>query len=237
MRRFLFAAVLIAAGCAHATPAGRINSTATSLTGEAAPPAPLEPKPNAAETKFVKSAQRYLAARFPTAAAAQAAGYRRYTAEDLDGVITYTNFQWFADDLRHPTQLWYDVRGHFLGADYTTRVTDRSRRPNLWGLQPGRWSHFMAHMHYVVSSAGKTDYRMMLDDDYQANGGDPLHPSALPIVRAGYAKKPSDVILIFQLPEMWVASVWLIPNPNGAFAESNPLVKATAGAQQEMDPH
>ena len=95
----------------------------------------------------------------------------------------------------------------------------------------------MAHMHYVVvGKNGKTEYRSMLDDDYEANGGDPSHPSAQPIVRAGYAKQPSDVKLIFQLPEIWIASVWLVPNPSGAFADADPLVKPTAGAQPNMHP-
>ena len=201
-----------------------------------ASPVILDPKPNAAEARFIRSVDRYLAALYPTARAAQAAGYKRYTSEDQDGIITYTNLKWYADDPHHPTQMWYDVHGRFLGADYTMRVTDRSHRPNVWGLQPGRWVHFIAHMHYVVIKNGKTDYRSMLDDDYEANGGDPSHPSVQPIVRAGYAKQPSDVKLIFQLPEIWIASVWLVNNPNGAFADSNPLVKATAGAQPNMHP-
>ena len=204
--------------------------------GAPASPVSLDPQANAAEAKFVKSATRYLAARYPSPASAKAAGYVRYTAEDQDGIITYTNLKWFADDPQNPTQLWYDAHGRFLGADYTMRVTDRSRRPEVWGLQPGRWSHFIAHIHYVVREDGKTDYRSMLNDVYKANGGDPAHPRGEPIVRAGFAKRPSDVTLIFELPEIWIASVWLVPNPKGAFADSDPLVKPTAGARQDVHP-
>ena len=249
MKRLLCLAIVVAAGCGHAgtanqaTPSSPAAIAVTRPTNpptmepmDMAPPVTLNPKPNAAEAKFVAAATHYLAPRYSTPEAAEAAGYVRYTAEDQDGIITYTNLKWFADDPRHPTQLWYDVHGRFLGADYPLRVSDRSRRPRVWGLQPGRWSHFISHIHYVVVKDGKTEYRSMLNDDYQANGGDPANPSAQPIVRAGYAKQPSDVKLIFQLPEMWIASTWLVPNPNGAFAESDSLVHATAGAMPDMHP-
>jgi hypothetical protein len=202
-----------------------------------APPVTLSPKANAAEATFIRAAAGYLGTRYPNPQAAEADGYVRYTDEDQDGIITYTNQQWFGDDPQHPTQLWYDAHGRFLGADYTMPVKNRARRPDVWGLQPGRWAHFVAHMHYVIAApSAKIRYGSMFNDDYRANGGDPNHPTAQPLVRARIAASPDDVKLIFQLPEIWIASVWLIPNPRGAFADSDPLVIPTQGVHQPSHP-
>jgi hypothetical protein len=200
-------------------------------------PSTLSPQPNAAERKFLAMVGPDILSRFPDETAASAGGYLRYTDEDQDGIISFTDLQWFADDPRHPTQLWYDAHGRVIGADYTMPVTDRTKRPNIWGLQPGRWVHFIAHMHYVVKEPdGTTRYGSLLNPTYRANGGDPAHPSAQPLVRLGIAKRASDVAAIFQLPEIWIASMWLVPNPKGAFADSNPLVKPTAHVHRPAHP-
>ena len=74
--------------------------------------ASLPDMPVGAETTFVKSVQADLMKRFPTAAAAEKAGFFRYTNEDNTGAISYTNGQWQSTDKRKPTQLWYDVDLH-----------------------------------------------------------------------------------------------------------------------------
>jgi hypothetical protein len=233
------ATMLCACGQRAATPAAGPTSRATAMP--AAMPMPtqpsLSPYPDPAERRFITAAGSDLHARFPTPRAAQIAGYVRYTDEDQDGIITYTNLHWFADDPRHPTQLWYNARGRLIGADYTMSVHDQRRRPAVWGLQPGRWVHFIAHMHYAVREPdGTIRYGSLLNPTYLANGGDPAHPTAQPLVRLGLARRPSDVLLVFQLPEIWITSVWLTPNPNGAFADSDPLVKPTKGKRQPAHP-
>jgi hypothetical protein len=40
------------------------------------------------------------------------------------------------------------------------------------------------------------------------------------------ADSESDVVTVFDMPRIWDLIVWVKPNPNGAFAEKNPLVKA-----------
>ena len=197
----------------------------------------LSPYPDPAEQRFISAVGPELRADFSKPSAAQAAGYVRYTDEDPDGIITYTDFRWFTDDPHHPTQLWYDARGRLIGADYTMPVPDQHKRPAMWGLQSGRWVHFISHMHYAVREPdGTTRYGSLLNPTYKANGGDPVHPSAQPLVRLGIARRPSDVLLIFQLPEIWITSMWLAPNPNGAFADSDPLVKPTKGKRVPAHP-
>lgn len=251
----LMLAALLAAACSRSTapaavtsgpaatpvPAVVMMTRATPASGTATPthamPVQLSPFPNAAESKFVAAVSGDLRRRFSTVGSAEAAGYIRYTAEDDAGIITYTNLRWFGDDPRHPTQLWYDAGGHLIGADFTVPVTDRMRRPGVWGLAPGRWVHFISHIHYIVRAPdGTPQYGSMLNAVYRANGGDPAHPTARPLVRAGIVKRARDVRLVFQLPELWIASLWLIPNPNGAFADLNPQVKPTQGKHQNAHP-
>ncbi len=109
-------------------------------------PAKLPDKPLASEQAFVSSATAELNARYKTPADAEKAGYFRYTNEDSTGAISYANLQWnSAQDPAHPqpSQLWYDVNGHLLGADYSVPLTAANAKsvPNLWGLNPGRWAN------------------------------------------------------------------------------------------------
>ena len=83
-------------------------------------PAPsLSPVPQGTEVAFVQQIQKDLTARFPTPADAVNAGYFRYGNEDEDGAISYANLQWQSGDPQHPSQLWYDVKGNLLGADFS----------------------------------------------------------------------------------------------------------------------
>lgn len=226
------AAVLV--GCSQNARSPHTTATPPAEGAPIAQPA-LSPFPDAAERKFLGAVVLDLRARFADERSARADGYVRYTDEDPAGIISFTNLRWFADDPQHPTQLWYDAHGRLIGADFTTRVTDTTRRPELWGLQSGRWVHFIAHVHYVVREPdGMMRYGSLLNPTYQANGGDIAHPGAAPLVKLGIAKQASDVALVFQLPEIWIASLWLVPNPNGAFADSNPLVKPTSAARHHM---
>lgn len=46
-------------------------------------------------------------------------------------------------------------------------------------------------------------------------------------MKAGKAKDAADVVTLFEFPSIWDLIVWVKPNPNGAFAEKNPLVHPT----------
>ncbi|MBC5824725.1 MAG: hypothetical protein GIW99_02555 [Candidatus Eremiobacteraeota bacterium] len=179
------------------------------------------------EKAFVGSIQSDFNGRFPQAADAQNAGYVRYTNADETGAISYANMRWTSKDIRHPSQLWYDKRGNLLGADFSVPNTT-GVRPHLFGVNPGRWYEFDDHVHYVVKDAatGKMKFDgYVMAPRFRKAGGDPKNPSADILVKMGRVKSTSQVATIFDFPAVWDLIVWVKPNPSGAFAEKNPLVK------------
>jgi hypothetical protein len=182
-------------------------------------------KPDADETAFVLKIGTDLNARFPTPAAAEKAGYLRFTDEDDSGAISYANRVWTSRDPAHPSQLWYDVRGRLLGADYSVPY-DAAKPPELFGVEASRWHRFGAHVHYgLAGKDGSTIYGATNAKTLAKTGGSIEHPTPDMLVAAGIAKRPSDVLFVFAFPAIWDLSVWVLPNPDGAFAETNPLVK------------
>jgi hypothetical protein len=189
---------------------------------------------SASETAFIHAIQSDLPKRFPTAAAAEKAGYVRYTDEDDTGAISYANLQWQSSDARHPSQLWYDTKGNLLGADFSVLKSTSSGRPNLWGINPGRWTEFDGHVHWVAKdpATGKLTYdHWMEDPKFAAAGGNPSDPKAETLVSAGKVKSAADVTTIFDFPTIWDLIVWVKPNPSGAFAEKNPTVHPSQAAK------
>ncbi len=179
---------------------------------------------SASETAFVQSIQKDLMARFPRASDAEKAGYVRYTSEDDTGAISYANKQWNADPT-HPSQLWYDKNGNLLGADFSVPRPNKEPRPNLWGINPGRWVDFDGHIHYVAQADGKMIYdQYMMNADFTQAGGSLTNPSANTLVKAGKVPSASNVVTIFEFPTQWDLIVWVKPNPSGAFADKNPTV-------------
>lgn len=193
----------------------------------------LSPKPQGTEIAFVTSMQKDLATRFPTTADAEKAGYFRYTNEDKTGAISYANLQWQSADPQHPSQLWYDAKGNLIGADYSVAKT--ATKPQLWGVNPQRWFEFRAHIHYVATdAAGKESYGGANLAKFVAAGGDAKNPQAETLVKMGSVKDAKLVKRVFVFPNLWDIEVWVKPNPNGAFAETNPNVKPSADAK-DMD--
>ncbi|HET9030778.1 MAG TPA: hypothetical protein VFN49_11450 [Candidatus Aquilonibacter sp.] len=208
----------------------------------AATPAPkpmatpaLNPKPQGAEVAFVAQISKDLNARFATPADAEKAGYFRFTNEDNTGSISYANLQWQSADPQHPSQLWYSVNGKLLGADYSVLLSNSPAAPNLWGVNPKRWEKFgHSHIHYILSDAsGKETYGATSTKKFVAAGGSEADPQAQAIVKMGVAKSPAAVKKVFVFPALWDLQVWVTPNPNGAFAEMNPLVKPSANAEKD----
>ncbi len=193
----------------------------------------LSPKPQGAEVAFVSGIQSDLTRRFATIPQAQAAGYFRYTYEDNTGSISYANLQWTSNDPQHPSQLWYSVDGKLLGADFSQPYV-AGAPPNLWGVNPQRWGHFGAHIHYVLDVNGKETYGATSVAKFKAAGGDPDNPQPATIVAMGIAKDASQVKHVFLFKNIWDLEVWVLPNPNGAFAEMNPNVHPSANAR-DMD--
>ena len=180
-----------------------------------------------AENAFVSQISSYLTSRYPTVASAERAGYVRYTSEDETGAISYANMHWYSQDLQHPSQLWYDKDGRLLGADYSVPLSVSATRPQLWGVNPGRWVEFDGHVHWVAKdpTTGAFVYDgWAWDKDFTAAGGDPNHPTAVTLVAMKKVVSTSNVVTVFHFPAIWDLIVWVLPNPNGAFAWKNPSV-------------
>jgi len=186
--------------------------------------------PTAAEAPFVARATAYLTKRYPTPAAAEKAGYVRYTDEDDTGAISYENGAWTSADAEHPSQLWYDVKGRLLGADYSVPLS--ATPPNLFGIDPSRWQTFHQHIHYGLHGpSGATTYGATGVGKITAAGGNPEHPTATDLVKAGIATSPGEVAFVFDFPAIWDLGLWVLPNPSGAFADANPNVKPVKPAK------
>jgi hypothetical protein len=179
------------------------------------------------EKAFVSAITSDLMARYPTASVAEKAGFIRYTSEDETGAISYANLHWQSIDIRHPSQLWYDKNGLLLGADYSVLLSSRRSRPQLWGVNPGRWVEFDGHVHWVAKdpSTSQLKYDQWSPDNAFAKaGGNPENPTAATVVAMKKVGSAAEVVTIFHFPSIWDLIVWVKPNPDGAFADKNPQV-------------
>jgi hypothetical protein len=211
-----------------------------------ATPAPTPAPPaSAAEKKFVDGVTKDLQARFATTAQATAGGYYRYTDEDQTGAISWVNTANWKSDATHPSQLWYDVNGRLIGADFSVLQESSPKRPAVWGVSPSRWLDFSpAHVHFGIKSASGVQFGGVGPKSMKQVGGSIGNPTAADIVKLGKidrykvlkiqaARTTSDVAFVFPFPALWDLQVWLVPNPLGAFAEHNPNVTPSAAAKYQ----
>jgi hypothetical protein len=170
------------------------------------------------EEQFVSSVKTDLLARFPHVSDAEKAGYVRYTSPDDTGAISYADKKWNSDPT-HPSQLWYDASGNLMGADFSVPRPNGESRPQLWGVNPGRWYEFNGHVHYVIMEPnGKTVYDQWIwNKDFTDAGGDLNSPSADTVVKIGKVPSPDFIKTIFEFPTQWDLIVWVQPHPAGPF--------------------
>ncbi len=205
------------------------------LGGSALAADTLPGAPMTGEVAFVTSITNDLNARFPTIEAARKAGYIRYTDEDETGAISYANRAWTSKDPQHPSQLWYDVKGRLIGADFSVLQSASPAAPDLFGVDPRRWQKIGAHVHYgLVGPGGTTTYGAIGAKGLAKVESSVDHPSAEALVAAGVAKSVKDVRFVFTYPAIWDLTVWLIPNRNGVFADANPDVKPAGKPAMSM---
>lgn len=208
--------------------------TAPAFGAMPAPKATLSPVPQGSEVAFVQSIQKDLMARYPTASDAEKAGYFRFGNEDSSGAISYANLQWQSPDPQHPSQLWYDVNGNLLGADFSVLQSSSPEPPKLWGVNYTRWVSFREHVHWIlVGPNGTETYGATSAKKFAAAGGSVDNPQAITVVKLGKAKNVADVKRVFLFPSLWDLIVWVKPNPSGAFAEKNPNVTPSANAAKD----
>ena len=223
-------------------------AVAPSLVSAQAMPAPppltpvkMSPIPTPAEAPFIAKIQHDIPARFPTVASAEKAGYFQYTPEDNTGAISYVNLKvWNSIDIDVPNQLWYDAKGRLLGVDYTELESQSPAAPaTLFGyaIDPSRWIHRPAHIHWGFTAAdgslrlGGTSVAKLVAAGGVASADTPL----LPVNRAALVQalanpdltSPDQVKFAFLHPAMWDLIAWVLPNPNGAWADANPNVTPT----------
>lgn len=213
--------------------------------GTAAPAPTAAPAESAAEKSFVSMVSTDLQSRFGTTAKAAAAGYFRYTNEDDTGAISWVNTHYWKSDAKHPSQLWYDVKGQLIGADFSVLQNGAHVKPAMWGISAARWLDFSpAHVHFGIKTPSGVAFGGAGDKSIAKIGGSLAYPTAADVVKLGTlphykklgipaAKSTADVAFVFAFPAIWDLQVWLIPNPLGAFAEHNPNVKPSAAAKSQ----
>lgn len=168
---------------------------------------------------------------YATPAAAIKAGWFRFNNEDRTGAISYINPTYYdTPDALHPQQLWYDVNGRLLGADFSQLVATHPSGPDLLGISRNRFDHAQLHVHFGLRRPdGTIEYGLYVRaEDFVAGGLDPLNPTAQDLVTLHKLPSAKDVVFIFAARENWDATMWLIPNPAGQFADANPNVKPSA---------
>jgi hypothetical protein len=205
-------------------PAGASAQMAMPMPTERPTQAPM----TAAEQTFYSTASAAVAKLYPNPAAAEKAGYFRFNNEDRSGAISYENPKYFdSPDPAHPQQLWFDVNGKLLGGDWSQTVASAPNGPTLFGLQAARFHKIPLHVHYGAKLPdGTIDYGLFVRaSDFTAAGLDPLHPTAADLVKLGKVASADKVAFVFALLNNYDAQMWVIPNANGQFADTNPAIK------------
>lgn len=210
----------------------KVAAAPSPVAARVAGPTPA-PSPNAAEALLVKRVMADLPRLYPAPADAERAGYVHYSAEDATGAISYANRgdAWTAKDVDRPSQLWYDVHGRLLGADYSILQSDvaAGSKPTVLGIDPSRFEKIGAHVHYVTCEPAGSSMCVyghgVGGKRWTEAGLDLQHPTAAGLVKIGAVKDASTVKTVFLYPAIWDATVWVLPNPLGPFAETNPNVK------------
>ena len=176
-----------------------------------------------AEAAFVERVAKSLLARYPTAADAEKAGYIRSTGIEEDGTAVFFNRDFTHIDELHPNFLWYDRHDNLVGLDYEYPQSAYPKAPvSLFPVGAGRWTVVHEHVHFgyrvgggAIVPRGARAYPNLRSDPITAAAlqADHLLPTGATLVWA------------YHHPACWDLGFWLIPNPNGAFAELNPDVK------------
>jgi hypothetical protein len=215
MHRFMGLFVAFAVGVAHASAATMPMPTPVATS------APLTD----AEKAFVQTTSTQLGQLYPDTAAAKTAGYALLEgAIDSDNTYNWTNFAFKGVDPGHPNFLWFDRNGHLAGVDWELPKSAYASAPSgdAYPVQVSRWTSIPEHVHFAYTVNGTTHYGA-------AKATAALRQGTITAqqLRASGAKLPANATLVWAMyhPAVWDLAMWVVPNPNGAFAELNPNVK------------
>jgi hypothetical protein len=208
-------------GADAASPAPTATSVTMPMRMASSTPAP---EPNAAEAAFVASVTSTLLQRYPTTVQAQAAGYYQMTKMEDDGTVIWFNDDWGKGVSKDaPNFLWFDKAGKLVGLDYQYVVALYPQHPgaNVYPVMASRWSTIDAHMHFAYKLLDGTIVRR----GARALKGATGDPTAAQLTAAKLLPAGATLLWAHYHPKSWDLGFWLVPNPNGAFADLNPLVK------------
>ena len=228
MRRLMyaaFAAVLVVAIAGLRVTTASAASPPPKSHGMVMPAAKSTPAPTPApaEAAFIADVTRTLQAKYPTTAAATTAGYYQMTRLEDDGTAIWFNNKWDANVSKYaPNFLWYDKNGKLVGLDYQYTVSANPKPPaSAYPVKASRWSTIPPHMHFAYKLPNGTVKRrgaMLLK-------GETADPTAAQLKAAKLLPANASLMWAHYHPKSWDLGFWLVPNPNGAFADLNPLVK------------
>jgi hypothetical protein len=185
----------------------------------------LPPKPNAAEASYIATVTKALQAKYPTAHTAVAGGYYQMTRLGRDGTSIWFNDKWDNDVSKfEPNFLWYDKNGKLVGLDYQYLTSSHPKPPgkDIYPVMGSRWTTIPAHMHFAYK---------LPDGTIKRRGAElvpKLHsemPTAAELRAAKLLPAKATLLWAHVHPKSWDLGFWLVPNPNGVFADLNPLVK------------
>ena len=181
------------------------------------------PHASSRERQFIDSVRSSLEARYPTTGQAVRAGYFDITGIDEDGTAVYFNPHIRRVDAVHPNFLWYDKRGRLVGLDYEFTKSQYPKPPSAdFPVSPGRWTTVKEHVHFNYR-VGHGPIRMGMSHVRPNLRANPITAAEL---RADHLLPPNaHLVWAYAHPTNWDLGFWLVPNPNGAFAEKNPNVQ------------
>ncbi len=180
------------------------------------------PTPAPGEAAFIAGVTKTLQAKYPTTAAATAGGYSQMTRMEDDGTVIWFNGKWDNDVSKDaPNFLWYDKNGKLVGLDYQYTVSANPKAPSMYPVKASRWTTIPAHMHFAYKMSNGTVKRR----GAMALKGVTSDPTAAQLKAAKLLPANASLMWAHYHPKSWDLGFWLVPNPSGAFADLNPLVK------------
>jgi hypothetical protein len=187
--------------------------------------APHQPAmPSQGEAKFIASVTQSLDASYPTVAAATSHGYVQMTKLESDGTMIFATMKYDGISPTHPNFLWYDRNGKLVGLDYEYTVSSWPKPPGtaMYPVAADRWTTVHQHVHFA--------YRIG-NGPLQRHGARAMPNLMGKVITAdeltadGLLPKGATLVWAEFHPTCWDLGFWTVPNPTGAFADLDPLVK------------
>jgi hypothetical protein len=185
---------------------------------------PATPAPTAAENAFVTRVSHELLAAYPTTAHATAHGYMQMTKLESDNTIIYSDMKFDGITETHPNFLWYDRHGKLVGLDYEYPVstTPKFPGPSVYPVAPARWTTVHEHVHFAYQINGGPIVRKGARAQANLKSG---AITAAELTADGLLPKGATLVWADYHPTCWDLGFFVVPDPDGAFADPDPLVK------------